>query len=169
MNKKSNAQKYILFILVSVFIMGTLSGCADNPKNFTYQELTITLTDAFELKKYDRFDLYLSSDRDNVAFSAVQETSQELEYEGYEINSLNDYCQTILSLNNIPKDKLISRNNYYYFTNSKTVDGAKYTYVHCMFTFADSYWICEFVCKSKHYDRLEDKILSWADSITFSH
>ena len=30
MNKKSNAQKYILFILVSVFIMGTLSGCADD-------------------------------------------------------------------------------------------------------------------------------------------
>ncbi len=167
MSKKSNVQKYILFILVSVFIMGTLSGCADNPKTFTQQELTITLTDAFKSEKRSGFDVYLSSE--NVVFSAVQETSQELELAGYEISSLNDYCQEILSLNNTPKDKLISRNNYYYFTNSKTVDGAKYTYVHCMFTFADSYWICEFVCKSKHYDRLEDKILSWADSITFSH
>ncbi len=167
MSKKSNVQKYILFILVSVFIMGTLSGCADNPKTFTQQELTITLTDAFKSEKRSGFDVYLSSE--NVVFSAVQETSQELELAGYEISSLNDYCQEILSLNNTPKNKLISRNNYYYFTNSKTVDGAKYTYVHCMFTFADSYWICEFVCKSKHYDRLEDKILSWADSITFSH
>ncbi len=166
MSKKSNAQKYILFLLVSVFIMGTLSGCADNPKNFTYQELTITLTDDFEWKKDERFDVFLSSE--NVGFTAVQQTSEMLEYAGYEINSLNDYCQEILSRNNIPKDKLISRNNYYYFTNSQTVNGAKYTYVHCMFTFADSYWVCEFACKSKHYDRLEDKILSWADSITFS-
>lgn len=167
MNKKNKVKKHILFILVSAFIMGTLSGCADNPKSFTQQELTITLTDAFKLEKRSGFDVYLSSE--NVVFSAVQETSQELELAGYEISSLNDYCQEILTLNNTPKDKLISRNNYYYFTNSKTVDGAKYTYVHCMFTFADSYWICEFVCKSKHYDRLEDKILSWADSITFSH
>lgn len=51
MSKKSNVQKYILFILVSVFIMGTLSGCADNPKTFTQQELTITLTDAFKSEK----------------------------------------------------------------------------------------------------------------------
>ncbi|MDE5873865.1 MAG: hypothetical protein K2H07_08135 [Lachnospiraceae bacterium] len=167
MNNKNKRKKYILFILVSAFIMGTLSGCGANPKNFTYQELTITLTDDFRLEKRDGFNVYLASE--NVIFSAVQETPQMLEYKGYEINSLNDYCQTILSLNNIPKDKLISRNNYYYFTNSKTVDGANYTYVHCMFTFADSYWICEFACKSKHYKRLEDKILSWADSITFSH
>lgn len=167
MNKKNPIKKSILFILTLAVVLGTLSGCADNPKSFTQQELTITLTDAFKLEKRDGFDVYLSSE--NVVFSAVQETSQELELAGYEISSLNDYCQEILALNNTQKDQLISRNNYYYFTNSKTVDGAKYTYVHCMFTFADSYWICEFVCKSKHYNRLEDKILSWADSITFSH
>ena len=167
MNNKSKQKKYILFILVSAFIMGTLSGCGANPKTFTQQELTITLTDDFRLEKRNGFDVYLASE--NVVFSAVQESSQELELAGYEINSLSDYCQEILSLNNTPKDNLISRNNYYYFTNSKTVDRAKYTYVHCMFTFADSYWICEFACKSKHYKRLEDKILSWADSITFSH
>ncbi|MCM1084661.1 MAG: hypothetical protein NC393_14415 [Clostridium sp.] len=166
MNKKIKL-KNLYFILILSFVLGTLSGCADNPKSFTQQELTITLTDAFKSEKRDGFDVYLSSE--NVVFSAVQETSQELELAGYEISSLNDYCQEILALNNTQKDQLISRNNYYYFVNSKTVDGAKYTYVHCMFTFADSYWICEFVCKSKHYNRLEDKILAWADSITFSH
>lgn len=165
MNKEF--KKKISLILVLTFITAILGGCSGNPKNFTSQELTITLTDEFKPEKRSGFDIYLSSE--NVVFSAVQETSQELELAGYEISSLNDYCSEILTLNKMSKDSLISRNNYYYFVNSATVDGAKYTYVHCLFSFGESYWVCEFVCKSKHYNRLKDDIMNWADSITFSH
>lgn len=163
----SNKRKNIVFSMLLICSMLLLCGCSSDPKNFSEAGITITLTNAFKVEKNDNFDVYIASE--DVVFSAVQETSTQLELSGYEISSLNDYCQEILTLNDTPKDKLQKRNNYYYFTNSKTVSGAKYTYVHCMFSDADSYWICEFVCKSKSYDKLEDKLLSWADTIVFTH
>ncbi len=162
---KTIQKRYAVLSVLLICMAGALCACGHKPKNFTELNLTITLTDAFRVTKNNNFDIYISSD--DVVFSAVQETAQELEYAGYEIQSLKDYCEEILSLNSTSKDALKSRNNYYYFTNTRTVDKAKYTYVHCMFENGDSFWICEFACKSKNFNRLEDKILAWADSITF--
>ncbi|MCM1271979.1 MAG: hypothetical protein NC225_06360 [Clostridium sp.] len=162
--KALKKQHMILFVLL-ICMAGLLCACGHQPKNFTELNLTITLTDAFHVEKNNSFDIYIESD--DVVFSAVQETTHELEYAGYEIQSLRDYCDEIISLNSASKDSLKTRNNYYYFTNTRTVDKAKYTYVHCMFQQGDSFWICEFACKSKNFNRLEEKILSWADSITF--
>ncbi|MDE6024913.1 MAG: hypothetical protein K2G45_05605 [Lachnospiraceae bacterium] len=158
-------KQYVLLTFLFICMTVVLCSCGHKPKNFTELNLTITLTDAFRVQKNNSFDIYIASD--DVVFSAVQETAQELEYAGYEIQSLKDYCDEILTLNQTSKDALKSRNNYYYFTNTRTVDKAKYSYVHCMFEHGDSFWICEFACKSKNFNRLEDKILSWADSITF--
>ena len=87
--------------------------------------------------------------------------------QGYEIAGLKDYAKEICSLNGISTDKLVQRNNYYYFSNTQTVSGAKYTYLHCMLKEGNNYWICEFVCKHRSYDSLEKSMLQWADSITF--
>lgn len=109
------------------------------------------------------FDAYYVSEY--VIFSAVEETEEDLQYAGYEITNLSGYCSEILSQNNVSPDKLTSRGNYYYFTSTAVKSGAKYTYVHCMFQGHSSYWICEFVCKTKDYNKYEDEILEWADSI----
>lgn len=148
----------VLFILLLL-----LCGCSSDPKNFYQEELTITLTKEFEESSMTGFNIYLESD--DVLFSAVKEYASDLEYSGYEINSLNDYSLEILELNSVSKDSLIKRNNYYYFVNSGTTAGASYTYVHCMFEGSGSYWVCEFVCKTKNYSYLKDKIFQWADSI----
>lgn len=100
-------------------------------------------------------------------FSVKTENASDLEYQGYEIAGLKDYAKEICSLNGISTDKLVQRNNYYYFSNTQTVSGAKYTYLHCMLKEGNNYWICEFVCKHRSYDSLEKSMLQWADSITF--
>lgn len=164
--KLSKFYRHNLLLYSLLLLMLTLlTGCSSNPKNFTVGNVTITLTEDFKEKPSQSFDVYLASD--NVAFSAVEETAEELEYAGFEIASLYDYCIEITELNKIPKTSLVQRNNYYYFTNTKTISGAKYTYVHCMFNKGNSYWICEFVCKTKDYKRFKDKILGWADTIEF--
>lgn len=125
--------------------------------------MTITLTEEFEEKKLDMFDAYYAAE--HVAFTAVEETDEDLQYAGFEINSLSAYCNEIISLNGVEPASLIKRENYYYFTNTKTVSGANYTYVHCMFEGNNSYWICEFTCKTKDYDKYKKDIFEWADSI----
>lgn len=156
-------RQILILITTTMFLSGLLAGCSANPKNFTVGNLTITLTIDFKEVSSTAFDVYLSSN--DVVFSALAESYKDLEYAGYEIGSLNDYCLEIIDLNNTPKSSLVERNNYFYFTNTNTVSGVKYTYVHCMFQGTQSYWICEFVCKSKDYKKLKDKILGWADTI----
>lgn len=167
MNKSTykHVKKVIMIVLLAATLL-SLSACSDSPKNFTFEELTVTLTSEYKESSKKDFDMYISSD--DVIFSAVKQTTSELDAAGYEIFSLNDFCLEICERNKVASSRLVGRNNYYYFTNSNTVSGAKYTYVHCMFQNKDDYWICEFVCKTKNYERLKSDIMSWADSITFN-
>lgn len=161
--KLKKSYKLLILTLLMGVLLG-LCGCGPNPKNFTHGDLTITLTDEFEEKTMDMFDAYYTAE--HVAFTAREETDEVLEYAGYEINTLKDYCHEIVVLNGVNPSDLIQRGDYYYFTNTKTVSGANYTYIHCMFEGSNSYWICEFTCKTKDYDKYKDDIFKWADSIT---
>lgn len=156
-------KKHTILPLLLCLVILLACGCASDPKNFSGDNLTITLTKGFETSYRQGFDIYLESD--DVIFSAVRESSESLEYAGYEINSLNDYSMEIAELNSAPKNALNKRNDYYYFTTSETTSDADYTYVHCMFSGKDAYWVCEFVCKTKNYNRFQDNIFKWADSI----
>ena len=144
-----------------------MCGCASNPKNFSIGDLTITLNKGFKEQTDSNFDIYLVSD--DIIFTAVNESESEVEYSGYEINSLKDYSLEIAELNKVDKSSITQRGDYYYFVNKGTTGGANYTYVHCMFQGRSSYWICEFVCKTKNYDRFKDNIFKWADSIVINH
>ena len=164
--KQFMSKKHILLILALACSLCLLTGCSKDPKNFTVNQLTITLTEEFEVQENKIFDIYIESN--DVGFSAVEETAESLEYAGYEISSLKDYCMEILELNNTPTSELKQRGNYYYFVNSSVKSGASYTYVHCMMEGFNSYWICEFACKTKFYDKYEDDIFKWADSIVIT-
>ncbi len=156
--------KKTLLLLTLIGLMLGLTACSSNPKNFTCRDMTITLTDDFQEKEMNEFDAYYSSEK--VLFSAVEETEEDLQYAGYEIANLKGYCLELVNQNGVAPESLVQRGDYYYFTHTAVKSGAKYTYVHCMFEGHNSYWICEFVCKSKDYDKLEDDIFDWADSIT---
>lgn len=159
MKKKS---LYTLLIIIAIFVCG----CSSDPKNFTIGDLTITLNKGFEEQTDSNFDIYIVSD--DIIFTAVNETQSDVEYSGYEINSLKDYSLEIAELNKVDKNTIEQRQDYYYFVNKGLNSGANYTYVHCMFEGRSSYWICEFVCKTKNYDRFKDTIFKWADSITIN-
>lgn len=152
--------------LIFVLLISTLTGCTPNPKNFSTTKITITLDDTFEQYKSDSFELYIKSE--DVGFSAREETSQELELAGYEIISLVDYANEILALNGSKDIKLQQRDDYYYFVTTQTSNGAKYSYIHCMFEGDNSFWVCQFVFKSKDHKRLAEDVFTWADSIVIT-
>ncbi len=168
MNKhiKHSSKKYFILFTLILTMITTLSGCATDPYNFSTGDLTITLTKQFTEIEKTGFDMYLESD--NVLFSAIEETYEELENVGYEYLSLEDYCSELLSANKIPQSSLTKRGDYYYFSNEKTISNTSYTYVHCMFMGDNSYWLCEFACKTKDYKKFQDDILEWADSVVIN-
>lgn len=161
-NKKPN-HKYIILSVLILTMLTSLCGCSTDPLNFSTGDLTITLTKQFTEEKKDGFNMYLESD--NVLFSAIEETIEELQAAGYEYLSLQDYCTELLSSNKLPEASLVKRDNYYYFTNEKVISNVSYTYVHCVYMGNSSYWLCEFVCKTKDYKKFQDDILGWADSV----
>ncbi len=162
-NKSLTYKRPLVLILCTILLMGCLTGCTPNPKNFSTTKITITLDDSFEQFNSDSFDLYIKSE--DVGFSAREETAQELELAGYEIISLQDYANEILALNGSKDHKLQQRDDYYYFVTTKTSNGAKYSYIHCMFEGDNSFWVCQFVFKSKDHKRLAEDVFTWADSI----
>ncbi len=168
--QKLNTTKFLkrplALCLMFILLVATLSGCTPNPKNFSTTKITVTLDDSFEQYKSDTYELYVKSE--DVGFSAREETSQELELAGYELISLVDYANEILSLNGSKDIKLQQRDDYYYFITTQTVNGAKYTYIHCMFEGNDAFWVCQFVFKSKDHKRLAEDVFSWADSIVIT-
>ncbi len=161
---KKSKYKLLSFLLIFIFCLTALTGCSNDPKNFSYGALTVTLNKTFSESKSDAFNLYVKSE--NVIFSVVEESEENLEFSGYTITNLKGYCDEILLLNDVPQSELKQRNDYYYFVNQKTISGASYTYVHCMYYGSGSYWICEFVCKTKNYDKYKKRIFKWADSVT---
>lgn len=167
---KKNTKRFIkhsvCICLMLLLMMSTLTGCSPNPKNFSTTKITITLDDSFEQYKSDNFELYIKSE--DVGFSAKEETEQELELAGYEILSLVDYANEILELNGSKDIKLIQRDDYYYFVTTQTANGAKYSYIHCMFEGDNSFWVCQFVFKSKDHKRLAEDVFNWADSIVIT-
>jgi hypothetical protein len=142
-----------------------MCGCSANPRNFSVSGITITLTGDFSVGKANDFDVYIKSD--DVIFAAMEETSDELQSAGLEVNSLNDYIDAMLELRGASRNDLKVRNDYRYFVTTDTQSNVDYTHVSIALKNGDSYWICEFVCKTKDYKRLSDKILGWADTITF--
>ncbi len=160
---KHNKRKQSILALLIALCTVLLCACSSDPKNFTVGDITITLTKAFKENKMNEFDAYITSS--SVSFTAKKETINSLEHAGYEINSLDDYALEIVEANQKSKNDLKKRGNYIYFLSEGTKSGAKYTYVHCLFKGSGEYWICEFVCKSSDYSKLESNILGWADTI----
>lgn len=149
--------------LVLAMLLCTLTGCTPNPKNFSTTKITITLDESFTQRSAAGYELYVASE--DVSFTAREETMEQLELAGYEIISLQDYANEIHALNAAQGVALNQRANYYYFTTSQTANGAKYSYIHCIFEGDNSFWVCQFVFKSKDYNRLSEDVLAWADTI----
>lgn len=163
LNISNNLKRPLALILMVIMLAATLTGCTPNPKLFSTTKISITLDDSFEKYTLSGYELCVKSD--DVGFSAKEETTQELELAGYELISLSDYAEEILALNGTEGLKLIQRDDYYYFVTTQTANGAQYTYIHCMFEGDDSFWVCQFVFRSKDHKRLSEDVFSWADSI----
>lgn len=153
-------KKRNLIALLLCAVMLLACGCSAKPKTFTASGMSIELTEDFTEKEMVGFTaVYQSKD---VFVFALKE---EFEILGDSMD-LDEYADLVLQANGMDAD-VKHDNGHTYFTFEKTVTGKDMTYTAVLFKADDAYWMVQFACLSSDYDKLEDTIFGYADSVEF--
>lgn len=150
---------YIIIILLGAFL---LSGC-ESQKEFTIDDLTITLPKEFEQKEMDGYLAYLESKEVGITF--LEENFTDLETIGLNKDStLEDYANAVKESNNANYE-IKEGNNYLYFIYDNTVDETTYHYMSNVFKSDDEFYLITFFCFKEDTEKYESEFIKWADSI----
>lgn len=154
----------ILLLAVAV------SGCsmfADpktaDPKDFTLEELTITLTDAFsDLEVEGATGAFRSRD---CSVFLIREGLDRFE-NGSEM-TIADYAERVQE-NNQMEVEIKTEGDLTYFERSATTDGQTFNYYSVMYRAPEAFWLLQFACESDDYEVYRPYFVSWAQSVTFA-
>ena len=150
-----------------------MTAACGSPKNatdktFTYEEMSITLTDAFEEKNFEGYSV--TYDSSQAAVFVLREAKDLL---GEEI-TFDDYTELVMQANAsrgfvdlsdvTKKDGLVCFD--YRFTN--TEQGIEYRYFTTLHESADAFWMVQFVTPTELYDKYVDTFVKWTKTVTFS-
>lgn len=155
----------LLLVLVTLF---SLVACGEpQPKDFTCQGMTITLTDAF--KENTQGGYTVCYETATVAVFVLKEafTLQA----GLGDKTVEEYAAMVKQSNAARNPSDISTENglvsmEYSFTNEST--GDTYKYFSTMFKGSDAFWLVQFACKEASYDANKSDFIGWAKSVTFA-
>ena len=172
-NRKKGKGKGILFLIICCILgailgtmLGSMAGCTatGQPKDFSSQGMTITLTDEFKSSSYEGFTLGYES-KSAVMFALKEDFSV---FPGFEDYSLEDYARLVADANQVDFSSLLTGQDflYYSFINQGS-DGSDYYYVATMFKGTDAFWLIQFATPAADQDKMHDQFLTWAASVTF--
>jgi len=155
---------FILSIAVGVFIglAPTLFDKAE-PKDFTSNGMTVTLTDDFEIST------------DYIGFTTVYESPKVVllvdkePFESYpEIKgmTLSEYGNALIEVFELDGTTLNSKDGLMSFEYSATSD-REYVYQCYVYKSEDAFWILQFATVKGNADDYRDEIVQWAKSVKF--
>ena len=153
-------KKRNLIALLLCAVMLLTCGCSAKAKTFTASGMTIELTEDFTEKDMLGFTAVYQSE--DVFVFALKE---EFDILGDEMN-VDEYAELVLEANQMDAD-VEHEGEHTYFTFDKTVSGKDMTYTAVLYKGEDAYWMIQFACLSKDYDKLEDTIFGYANSVEF--
>lgn len=170
-NRKKGNRTGII-ILVAALLVGFLAGLAgpflsnlwsSNPKEFSAEGMTITLTAAFDEAEYAGFTQCYESNE--VAIMALKEKFTLLP--GAEDYSVEEYGQLVLQGNSMKDTALKTKDGVVYFTyTSEVADGSTYFYFAAVYKGSDAFWLIQFAAPESLRDTYEPQFLQWAGSVT---
>ena len=133
------------------------------PKDFTYEEMTITLTEKFEKSVDD--PKYSVSYTDTFVMVMVLREGFEL-MEGFENYTLAEYGQVIIS-NSGQDTELLEDEAGTYFEYTTNPDGNDYHYVYYLYKSQKAFYMIGFATVDAVKDDYRDDILKYARSVRF--
>ena len=173
-SRKRGARKGLL-ILIAAPIVGAVIGYSitsnlfpnktPDPKDFSSNGMTITLTDEFV--KTDVENYTVAYDSKNVVVFALKEAFTLAE--GFQDYTLEQYGNLVLQNNNLSSSKIEDKEGLigfeYEFTNPDTKD--TYKYFSFVYKSNDAFWLVQFATLTENVDEYSSKIIEWAKTISF--
>lgn len=158
--------KRILLVLTALVLLVSLVACGEaQPKTFTAEGMSVTLTDGFTKRSVDGFTV--AYDSKDVAVLALKESFAD--FQGIEL-TLKEYADLVRQSNAsrnptavVEKDGLYTME--YSFFNEE--ENETYKYLCAMYESEDAFWMVQFACKADAYDSLSDTLLTYAKSVSF--
>ena len=173
-NRKRGARKGILIFIVAI-IVGAVAGYlitsglflndTPDPKDFSSDGMTITLTDEFIKAGVEEYTV--AYDSKNVAVFALKEEFSLAD--GFQNYTLEQYGDLVIQNNNLSSSKIENIEGLtafeYEFTNPDTKD--TYKYFSFVYKTNDAFWIVQFATLTENVDEYSSKIFEWAKTISF--
>ncbi len=135
-------------------------------KVFRCDNLSVTLTDAFEKRPDDDADLLLIADTpETVLFIYSEEINN---YENYGIYTATDYASTKLSSNELDSDiRFCDGIPYYTYSYYNEEDDVDFTYYDFLYKNGGTFWSLTFCCNTVNAAEYEPLLFNWAKTVTF--
>ena len=153
-------RKRILALLLCIVLLAS-AGCSAQPKDFSKEGLTITLTEDFKEQNDKSYTAYYLSD--TVAVYALREEFELFEGGDVEVD-LPYYMDLVIEANGLDS-KPQEKNDLLYFVFEKEVKDNDFTYYAFVYEGSDAFWLVQFCCETKNAEKLEDTIFQYAKSV----
>lgn len=163
-----------LLILVTVLLLSMIVGGiagykqgsrkAPEPKTFSSDGMTITLTDAFAEVVMDAFTA--AYDSADAAVFALKEAFTSAD--GLEDYTLAQYADLVIQANSLPSARATVSDGLVHFEYTNTTPNGDYRYFAYVYKAADAFWLVQFAVPDETAEDYTAQIQAWAKSVTFS-
>lgn len=162
-------KKKSFFILTSLLIfIFVFSGCADanSPKTFSKAGMSITLDGSFNEAVYESYTACYDSPY--VAVYALKQDFTFFEGSGYGTDTpLKDYANLVIESNGLENCDVTEANGLVGFSFQKESGGGLYHYNAYVYKSDSAFWLVQFATEADNASVYENKIISFAQSVTF--
>lgn len=179
-NPARGAKKAVIVVVAAVAALLLAAGCfvgyklwvnrerVPQPKTFSSNGLTITLTDEFTLAKNEHYTFIFDSEA--IDIPVLKENFSTLS-EGFAEKTLDEYIDILLEVNKLPalekrhEDGLV----YYEYTLRNSDDPTlAYHFTNYVYKSDDAFWLVQFIVNERNIERFSNQITEFAKSVTFS-
>lgn len=159
-------KKFKIFaLLISIFVLLILlGGCFEQSKVFEKDGIKITATSAFYEKDLLTLTIYLEST--DKLITALKETPST----DFPISkTLRQYSEIVLLVNNLIGTQIDNYNEggvvFDYFTYERSESGKNFKYLAITKKSSSYFYLFNFACEVKNYDKFADTFFEWAKLI----
>lgn len=163
----------VAFVIVGAFVgffigKSLIASGSSSPKNFSCDDMTITLTKAFKESANEKFKTtYLSK---NVGiYVSKEDVSLIPTASGI---TVAEYAELLIAANSDKENTAVeTRGGLTYFEYDSFLSSLNETYHYVAFVYKtdNAFWMIQFATRAGEYKDHESAIFGWADTVRFSH
>lgn len=159
-------KKIVCLMLSLVFLCFSLCACTVKPKDFSWQGLRITLTEAFEEKEITEKSATYTSYRDLYAVEITYESLEDLILMEYDpLMTPEDYAEMSITDNELEAEVQV-KDGVVYYNYTDMADRREFTNMVTVHRCGDGFWLVRFAALTEDYEKAEGDFISFAKTVT---